>query len=241
MNFDASRVVWITGASSGIGRSLAEVFAENGDFVVATSRNIRGLQDLRSGIEEHGGTCEVVRCDVKNQPSIKRAAGLILKKHRSVDVLINNAGVTYFKDFLSTTVREFDEVVTTNLRGFFMTTKMVLPAMVKKKNGMVINILSFAAKTIYTGSAAYSASKSGAEAMMNVLRAELRDSGIKVINVYPGAVLTPMWQKKHRKKYASRMIDSDSVARLVYETSVQEPSVMVEELIIRPQGGDLRV
>lgn len=235
------RVVWITGASTGIGRSLAEVFTKEGDHVVATARSFKLLRALRHRIEEKGGNCHIFACDVKNEADVKRTATIILKNHRSIDILINNAGITYFKEFLSTRVHEFDDVVATNLRGLFLTTKTVLRSMLRRKRGLIINILSFAAKTVYTKAAAYSASKSGAEAMMNVLRAEVRDSGIKVINVYPGAVLTPMWPQKQRKKYSGRMIDPEVVARLVYEASVQAPPVMVEELIIRPQGGDLRV
>ncbi|MBI4429314.1 MAG: SDR family oxidoreductase [Ignavibacteriales bacterium] len=237
----SSRVVWITGASSGIGASLAGVFAENGDVVVATARNARALETLRREIVTKGGQCEILRCDVKKEFQVERVARSILRKHGGIDILVNNAGITSFKYFSSTAVREFDNVITTNLRGLFLTTKRVLPSMMKRRRGMIINILSFAAKTVYTKSAAYSASKSGAEAMMNVLRSEVRESGIKVVNVYPGAVLTSMWGKRHRQKYARRMIDAESVARLVYEASTQDASVLVEELIIRPQGGDLRV
>jgi len=217
------------------------VFSEGGDLIAASSRKKHNLKSLRRAIENAGGTCEVFPCDVRNEAQVRKTAGLIRKKLRRVDVLVNNAGITYFKDFVSTSIREFDNVLATNLRGLFLTTRTVLPSMIKRKKGLVINILSFAAKTVYTKSAAYSASKSGAEAMMNVLRAETRDSGVKIINVYPGAVLTPMWQKHHRKKYAAKMLNTSSVARCVYETSIQEPSLMVEEVIIRPQGGDLRV
>ena len=217
------------------------MFAENGDHVVAAARNLRALRDLRRHIEENGRSCEVVACDIKDESQVRKVSGVILKKYRFIDVLVNNAGVTYFKDFLSTSVREFDEVIGTNLRGLFLTTKSVVPSMLRRKRGVIVNILSFAAKTIYTKSTAYSASKSGAEAMMNVLRAEVRNSGVKIINVYPGAVFTPMWAPKHRKKYSKRMIDPNVVARLVYEASSQPLSAMVEELIIRPQGGDLRI
>jgi short-subunit dehydrogenase len=188
-----------------------------------------------------GGACDIYQCDIRSESSVAKVARAILRKHRFVDILINNAGVTSFKDFMSAKPSEFDSILATNLRGPFLATKMIVPVMVKRRKGIIVNMISFAAKTVYTKSALYSASKAGLEAMMNVLRTELREVGIKVINVYPGAVLTPMWLKEHRKKYSDQMILPDDVARLVYETTAQSPSLMVEEIVVRPQGGDLLV
>ena len=241
MKSRSSRVVWITGASSGIGWTLAEVFAARGDQVIASARSVDLLRKLKHSIEAKGGRCEIARMDVRSEKNVSATARELLKRVKHIDILVNNAGITYFKEFLATTTKEFDNVVNTNLRGLFLTTKGVLPSMLKRKMGLIINVLSFAAKTTYTRSGAYAASKSGAEAMMNVLRAELREKGIGVMNVYPGAVLTPMWLPKHRQKYSNQMLEPQEVAELIYEASVRAKSVMVEELIIRPPGGDLSV
>jgi len=220
---------------------MADVFAGKGDLVVATGRTVKALRSLRRGIVTFGGSCDIYRCDVRHKHSVTSVARAILKKYRAVDVLINNAGLTSFKDFQSSSSKDFASIIETNLRGPFLTSKAIIPSMIKRRAGMIVNILSFAAKKVYTKSALYSASKAGLEAMMNVLRAELRDTGIKIINVYPGAVLTPMWLREHRKRYSNQMMLPDDVARLVYEATAQSPSLMVEELIIRPQGGDLAV
>ena len=241
MHTTQQRIIWITGASSGIGKALATTFSRNGDHVVLTARRKSELDSIAKQLRRGSASVEVIACDVRKENQIQNVAARILKKHRRLDILVNSAGVTSFKDFKSTTIPEFDQVLETNLRGAFVTTRAVLPAMLAKKKGMIINIISFAAKTTYTNSAAYSASKAGTEAMMNVLRAETRERGIKVVNVYPGAVLTPMWLRKHRKRYANVMVSPDDAARLIYEVSLQPPSVMVEELVIRPQIGDLRV
>ena len=199
------------------------------------------LRKLKHSIEAKGGRCEIARMDVRSEKNVSATARELLMRVKHIDILVNNAGITYFKDFLATTTKEFDNVISTNLRGLFLTAKGVLPSMLKRKTGLIINVLSFAAKTTYTKSGAYAASKSGAEAMMNVLRAELREKGIGVMNVYPGAVLTRMWLPKHRQKYSNQMLEPQEVAELIYEASVRAKSVMVEELIIRPPGGDLRV
>ncbi|MCI0705936.1 MAG: SDR family oxidoreductase [Ignavibacteriae bacterium] len=238
---DRPRIVWITGASSGIGRALAEVFAENGDVVVATSRKLSALKVLQTQLLKKGSRCEILRCDVRKEEDVKQVAKTILKNYKTIDILLNNAGITSFNDFHTTSTREFDDILATNLRSLFLTSKAVLPKMLDNEKGTILNILSYAAKATYTKSAAYSTAKAGAEALMNVLREEVRDRGIKVVNVYPGAVLTAMWPKKLQKRYSRSMMSPLDVAKLVYGLSVQPDQLHVEELIVRPPSGDLRV
>jgi NADP-dependent 3-hydroxy acid dehydrogenase YdfG len=235
------RIVWITGAGSGIGFALAERFSAGGDVVIASARSEGKLKALQEKILSAHAQCDVLPCDVQNEKSIHNTADAILKKYDRVDVLINNAGVTYFKDFLSTSVQEFDHVINTNLRGLFLTTQAVVPPMVQHHAGLVINILSFVAKTTYTKSSVYSASKAGAEALMNGLRAEIRREGIQIVNVYPGAVLTSIWRPQHQEQFRDQMLKPKDVAEMVYQVSIQPASMMVEELVLRPQIGDLQI
>jgi len=235
------RITWITGASSGIGRALAEAFTLHGDIVIASARTESKLKELSQQISAAHGTCEIIQCDVQSEASVFEAVKNILKLHGYVDVLINNAGVTYFKNFIDTSIEEFDHVINTNLRGTFLTTKAVLPEMLQNRNGLVLNILSYVVKEVYTKSAAYSSSKTGAEAMMNVLRSEVRRQGINIVNVYPGAVSTPIWRQSQREKFGNQMLIPEHVAEMLYQVSIQPPSLMVEEIVLRPQGGDLQI
>lgn len=234
------RVVLVSGAGSGIGEALARRFAQDGCTVIGCGRNVSRLNEVRKEIKGEGGTFIPVRCDVRVEANVLAAWRKINKLGR-VDILVNNAGVTYFKDFASTTMKEFDEVMETNVRGMFLLSKAVLPSMMKRRKGLIINILSFAAKTLYTGSGVYSASKSAGEAMMNVLREEVRGKGIKILNVYPGATVTPMWSAKHRSQFSRRMILPAEVADYVVKTANAPDSMMVEEIVFRPQQGDLKV
>jgi NADP-dependent 3-hydroxy acid dehydrogenase YdfG len=235
------RVVWITGAGSGIGFALAERFAAGGDTVIVSARSKEKLEVLQKNILTSKGACDLLPCDVQNEQSTLAAAEKILKKYNMVEVLINNAGVTYFKDFLSTSIQEFDHVINTNLRGLFLTAKAVVPTMVQHHAGKVINILSFVTKTTYTKSSVYSASKAGAEALMNGLRAEVRGEGVHIVNVYPGATLTPIWHPKHQEKFHDQMLKPEDIAEMVFQVSIQPTSMMVEELVLRPQVGDFQV
>lgn len=237
-----SRVVWITGASSGIGAALTRRFVRSAtERVVATARSDEKLKSIRNALAKEGFDCETAVCDVREERSVRATADFILSKFGAIDVLINNAGVTYFKSLLDTTPDEFDHVLDTNLRGLFLTTKAVLPAMVARKSGLLMNILSYTTKALYTKSSVYAASKAGAEALMNVLRAETRRDGIKIVNVYPGAVRTPIWHPRHQEKFGDQMLTPEVVADLLYTVSVQPPELMVEEIVLRPQGGDLQV
>jgi NADP-dependent 3-hydroxy acid dehydrogenase YdfG len=158
-----------------------------------------------------------------------------------MEILVNNAGVTYFKELVSTTANEFDHVMDTNVRGMFLLTKAVLPSFLRRRRGLIINILSFAAKTVYTGSSIYSASKSAGSAMMGVLREEVRDKGIKILNVFPGAVSTPMWGTRNRARFEHRMIHPEEIAEYIVATAALPASMMVEEITLRPQRGDLKI
>jgi short-subunit dehydrogenase len=164
---------------------------------------------------------------------------VIVRKWGSIDVLVNNAAVTYFKPFAQTTTREFDLLMATNLRGVFLCVKSVLPGMVKRKKGTIVNIVSVSATTTFLNSSAYSASKAGVLALSRCLRAEVRKKGIRVIDVLPGAVETEMWDRKARKKYGRRMMQPADVAGVVVSLFRQPGRVLTEEIVIRPLEGDL--
>lgn len=235
------RVILITGVSSGIGRSLALQFARRGDRVAGIARNRRLLKALDREIRSEGGSGIMLPCDVREERQVRTAVKRGMASLGVYDMLINNAGVSAFRNFLETPVRTFSEILDTNLTGAMLVTRAVLPLMVKRQKGTIINIISYAAKTVYQGSSAYSAAKAGLAGMMNVVREEVRSSGVKVINVYPGAILTPMWSPKHRAAFKDDMIPPDDLATLLYELTLRPVSMTVEELVVRPPIGDLRV
>lgn len=172
---------------------------------------------------------------------MRRAARDARRKVGMPDILIHNAGVTTFKPLLNTSLEEFEGIIDTNLKGMFLLTKEILPAMVRRRAGIIVNVLSLAARVIYTGSSVYSASKAGGAALMNVLREEVRGKGIRIVNVYPGAVATSMWSAAVRKKFSHRMMRPEEIAELVWQVTITSSHTSVEELVIRPRQGDLRI
>jgi len=235
----SNKVAWITGASTGIGFELAKAFAKAGYVIVATARRKSRLVSLVSEICFAGHEAYAFVCDVTSERSVLSTRKKILEKCKSIDVLVNNAGVTVFKSFIETKTPDYDAVLDTNLRGSFVTAKAVLPLMIKRRRGHIINLVSVASKAVFTGSAVYSASKAGILAMFNVLRSEVRKYNIKVSNIIPGATDTPMWNPASRLRYSSRMMTPREVAEIVLQVAEQPKKVVIEDIIIRPIKGDL--
>lgn len=232
-------VVWVTGASRGIGREIARQFAFIGCEVCLSSRNRKRLETAAAEIIMLGGRAHVFPLDLTNRKSIPLVVKQIQKKVGLVDVLVNNAGVTVFKTFIDTTLGQFDNIIQTNLNGPIECIKAVLPEMIKRKSGWIINIVSDAAIKTVRDSAAYTASKSGLLALGKVLHEEVRQFNIKVINVLPGAASTDIWHPKVRKKYSHRMMKAKSVAEAILSVYQMPDDVVVDEIVVRPVLGDL--
>ena len=232
-------IVWVTGASTGIGKAIAEKFSKEGKIVVVSARRKSRLVNIVSEIKFAGREASAFVCNVMSERSVFMTAKRISEKYGSIDVLINNAGATVFRSFTETKIADYSNVMDTNLKGPFLCIKAVLPQMIKRKNGCVINILSVAANTAFENSAVYSASKAGLLAMANCLRTEVRRYGIKVSNILPGAVDTAMWESKARQKYRNRMMTPRDIADITYEVYNKPKKVVIEDLIVRPLKGDI--
>lgn len=233
------KVIWITGASTGIGKEIAMEFSRAGHIVVVTARRKSRLVKIVSEIKFAEREASAFVCNVMSERSVQITAKRIREKYGNIDVLVNNAGVTVFKSFLETKTFDYDNVIDTNLRGSFLCMKNVIPQMIKNKRGHIINILSVAANTAFENSSVYAASKAGLLAMANGLREEVRRYNIKITNILPGATETTMWDSKTRQKYKSRMMSPSDIARIALDIFQQSRKVLIEEVIVRPVKGDI--
>lgn len=233
------RVIWITGASTGIGKEIANEFSRAGHIVVVSARRKSRLVRIVSEIKYADREASAFVCNVMSERSIQITGKRIREKYGTIDLLINNAGVTVFKSFMETKTFDYDNVLDTNLRGAFLCIKSVLPQMIKNKKGHIINILSVAANSSFENSSVYAASKAGLLAMSNSLREEVRRYNIKVSNILPGAVETPMWDSKTRQRYKSRMMSPADIAKIVLQVYQQPRKVLIEDVIVRPVKGDI--
>lgn len=230
--------IWITGASSGIGREAAIEFAKIGCEVFASARRITELERLQKELKEEKLNIEIIPCNVSSHQNVDQTFKKI-SSEKGIDCLINNAGVTSFKLAEENSINEINDIINTNLLGSIYTIKSVLPSMIEKNGGTIINVLSIVTNKILTQSSAYSASKSGLLSYTNVLREEVRKYNIKVVNIIPGATETAMWSRDMRNEHSHRMMSSSEIARLIVWLYLQKGKAVVEEITVKPIEGDI--
>jgi NAD(P)-dependent dehydrogenase (short-subunit alcohol dehydrogenase family) len=237
---DNNEIVWVTGASKGIGLACAKALAASGRHVVMSSRNRPELIHATTEIRKSGGDARAVQCDVSNQEDVEWAIRSIIKEyHEGPDILINNAGISPYYDIEEMTPEIFDSVIAINLTGNFLCAKAVLPEMIRKGKGTIIQMLSIASVKAFAGGTAYGASKFGALGFTNALREEVRDKGIKVVSIMPGATETPAWDEQERDAYHEKMMQPEDIAQAIMDILHQPQRTLVEEIILRPILGDL--
>ena len=230
--------IWITGGSSGIGKAAAKEFARTGSRVFVSARRTRELELLNDELDKEKLVADIFPCNVASSANVDLTIKKILAL-QPLDCLINNAGITSFKAAEDNSVYEINDIINTNLLGSIYTIRLLLPHFIKQGRGTIINILSSAAKKIFTNSSAYTASKLGLLGYTNVLREEVRKYNIRIINILPGATETPMWSAEVRKNSSERMMTPEEVARLLVWVYLQEGNMVPEEITIKPVEGDL--
>jgi NADP-dependent 3-hydroxy acid dehydrogenase YdfG len=223
----------VTGASRGIGAGIAAALASEGVRVVMLARNESRLNDAAKGLK---GAVPIV-CDVSDPKSVEKAAQQIRSDLGGApDILVNNAGIFGVSIVEETTTDFFTETINTNLVGPFLFIRAFLADMKKRKSGHIVTIGSIADRSIFTGNAAYSAAKFGLRAVHEVLRAELRETGVRASLISPAATDTDIWAtvtitdpagKPHSKR---PMLDTDDVVAAVIFALTQPQRVSIDEL-----------
>jgi NADP-dependent 3-hydroxy acid dehydrogenase YdfG len=230
--------IWITGASSGIGRAAVFEFARTGAKVFASARRADELQKINESLKIENAGIDVLPCNVASYQEVEQTVKKITSAH-NINCLINNAGITSFKRAENNSIQEINDVINTNLLGAVYAIKSVLPYMKEQGGGTIINTISVAAKKVFTNSSIYAASKAGLLAYTNSLREEVRGYNIKIINVVPGATETPIWREEVRNEKGDKMMKAEDIGKLLVWLYNQDGSVVTEEIVLRPITGDL--
>jgi 3-oxoacyl-[acyl-carrier protein] reductase len=190
----------VTGASQGIGRACAVALAQAGARVALAARNETRLAEVAEEIATNGGVAEVFAIDMASEESIKAGAKAAIERLGSIEILVNNAGIT--KDGLMMRMKraDWDSVLATNLTGAFLMTQAVVSSMLRARWGRIINISSVVGETGQAGQANYAASKAGLIGLMKSLARELASRGITANVVAPGYIQTAMTQALDEKQ-----------------------------------------
>jgi NADP-dependent 3-hydroxy acid dehydrogenase YdfG len=233
-----NKVVLITGGGSGIGLAAARLFLENGARVAITGRNHAKLADNTKSFPARERLF-LHAADVADPAQVQALVDKVAKHFATVDILVNSAG-TNIKErtFRELTPATWQQLLRTNLDGAFYAIHAVLPAMLKRKEGLIININSIAGlRASPLGGVAYAASKFGMTALGLGLGVEEKDNGIRVTNIYPGEVDTPILEFRPEpvtEKHRQQILRPEDVAAAVIFAASQPPHVSIPELIIKP-------
>lgn len=186
-----NKIVLITGATSGIGEACARKFAENGYSVIITGRNEEKLQQLAATLTSKGAKVHILAFDVRDRQAAAAALGSLPEEWRAIDVLINNAGLARgLEPEYQGDPDDWDQMIDTNIKGLLTMTRLIVPGMVERNHGHVINMGSVAGDAAYAGGNVYCATKSAVKAITDGLRIDVADTAVRVTNIKPGLVET---------------------------------------------------
>ena len=229
----AGQVAVITGAGRGIGAAIAQELSSLGATAVLCGRTRAALDASARAIAGAGGKAEVVACDVTSLQSVEAAAKSVEASFGRVDILVNNAGVGGFGGPLHELPPDaWEQILNTNLRGVFYTTRAFAPMMIRARSGHIINISSLAGKNALPNGAAYAASKWGLNGLSYSLAEELRAYNIRVAVICPGSTNTDL--SPHAGKDQAKMLQPEDVAHAVAMLVTQAPQSFVSEILLRP-------
>jgi len=231
-------LIIITGSSKGIGKAIAAQFAKSANTILLCSRGQKQLYDTVANLQTEfpNATFKGKPCDMSNKADVIEFANWCLK-HGTPDIVVNNAG-----EFTPGSIHEeadgvLEQTIETNLYSAYHLTRALLPSMIEKAHGHIFNICSIASLNAYANGGSYSISKFALLGFSKNLREELKPKGIKVTAVYPGATLSSSWDGFDIDP--KRIMEVEDVAKMVFAASQLSTMAVVEDIILRPQLGDL--
>lgn len=237
-----NRIVFITGATSGIGEACAEKFAENGDSLIINGRRKDKLDELKKLLEKkYKINVLCAPFDVRSRDKVSESIASFSKEWEPIDILVNNAGLALGRDYFDEAdIDDWDTMLQTNVNGMLYVSKAVLPAMVKRNQGHIINLGSVAGDDMYEKGNAYCVSKTAVNAISKTMRIDLLQHNIKVTNVKPGAADTEfsIVRFKGDAETASKVYDGytplsgKDIADAIFYCASLPANVCINELVI---------
>ena len=226
-------VALVTGASRGIGRAIVERFAAGGCTVVAVARGAEALDALKRQLP----AVDAITCDLRDEAAVDALARQVLERHGTPDLLVNNAGQYRPGRIAEEEDGALLDMLQANLFGAYRLTRRLLPGMVARGSGMVMNMCSIASIGAYPDGGSYSIAKHALYGFSRNLREEMKPHGVRVVALLPGATLTSSWDGVDLPP--ERFMPAEDVAEMAWSAWRMSQRTVVEDIVMRPQLGDL--
>lgn len=237
-----SKIVFITGATSGFGKACAELFASNNCSLILNGRRKDRLDELKHELEiRFKVNVLTLAFDVQNKKAVTDSISQLPTGWQKIDILINNAGLALGRDFFDEAdMDDWDTMLNTNVKGLLYVSRAVLPFMIQQKKGHIINIGSTAAKEVYEKGNVYCASKAAVDSISKAMRVDLLRHQIKVTAIHPGAAETEFSLVRFKgdpEKAAAvydgyKALSAKDVAEIIYYTTTLPPHVCINDLVL---------
>jgi NADP-dependent 3-hydroxy acid dehydrogenase YdfG len=239
-----NKIIFITGATSGFGKAIAQKFAANGFNLIINGRRQERLETLKSDLEKTFNIQVFISSfDVRNRTAVKHAIEALPSQWKNIDVLINNAGLAAgLSEIQSGNIDDWETMIDTNIKGLLYVTRLISPLMIERKQGHIFNIGSIAAKYVYPRGNVYCATKHAVDALSEAMRIDMLPFNIKVTAIHPGAAETEFSivrfngdEEKAKAVYAGfTPLYAENIADITWFCANQPTSVCINDLVVTP-------
>lgn len=233
-----AKTVLITGGTKGIGRALINKFSSAGFDIITCSRKMADLKALKSEIEStYNVHVDVYEVDMSKKTEVLNFGAVLVEKYKAIDVLINNAGVFIPGQIQSDEDGALEQMIDTNLYSAYHLTRKLIPGMITIERGHVFNICSTASFVPYINGGSYCISKFALLGFSKVLREEMKETGVRVTSIMPGATMSASWDGVDLP--VERFMKASDVADAIHNAYEMSDRTVIEEIVMRPQLGDI--
>jgi NADP-dependent 3-hydroxy acid dehydrogenase YdfG len=237
------KIVFVTGATAGFGKAIAEIFSKNGYDIIINGRRKERLNELEKELRKNGADVLQLAFDVRDKQAVKQAVESLSGKWQNITILVNNAGLAQGLNLIQDgEIEDWDTMIDTNVKGLLYVSRAVMPLLIKTGNAHVFNIGSIAGKEVYQKGNVYCATKHAVDAITKAMRIDMLEHGIKVTGICPGAAETEFSLVRYKgdAEKAKNVYNgftplyAEDIAEIVYFAATRPAHVCINDIVITP-------
>lgn len=237
------KIVFVTGATAGFGKAIAEIFSNNGFDIIINGRRKERLDEIEKELRKNGADVLQLPFDVRDKNAVKQAIDSLSGKWKNINILVNNAGLAQGLNLIQDgDIEDWDTMIDTNVKGLLYISRAVMPLLIQTGNAHVFNIGSIAGKEVYQKGNVYCASKHAVDAITKAMRIDMLEHGIKVTGICPGAAETEFSLVRYKgdAEKAKNVYNgftplyAQDIAEIVYFASSRPAHVCINDIVITP-------